>query len=126
MTTYRLDLVTRTPLSLNHRQHWAARSRAVRLLSDEVIILARKAKIPHCDAIHVVLHYRPAVERRRDQDNLVATSKVCLDGLRRAKVIRDDTPAYVTQEFPVIEPVENGKLAALWLVVTDKSKDRIA
>jgi crossover junction endodeoxyribonuclease RusA len=63
------------------------------------------------------LHYRPATNRHRDVDSLVATSKPALDGCVDAGLIPRDTPEYVDHRMPVIHPYEKGKGAAIWLEV---------
>ena len=95
------------PLTLNGRQHWATKATAIREVRGTVATLARVLRIPACQRIHVELHYVPRDSRRRDQDNIVATLKPCIDGLVDAGVIPDDSPQYVTWVPPVIDPADH-------------------
>lgn len=92
------------PLTLNGRQHWATKARGVREVRGTVATLAKVLHIPACQRIHIELHYVPRDGRRRDQDNLVATLKPCIDGLVDAGIVPDDSPEYVTWVPPVIDP----------------------
>lgn len=92
------------PLSLNDRGHWSKHRQLKAEWRTEVAHLARAARIPRLSRIHVVLHAYPKINRRRDSDNLVATLKPCIDGLRDAGVIADDTPDQVTWSAPAIHP----------------------
>ena len=115
---WRLDLpYTRPPLNLNDRSHYMVRSRKVRQLRGDVCTIARALRIPPLGRIRVELHYRPRDNRRRDSDNCVATLKPCLDGLRDAGVIPDDTPGCVSWSEPRIHPAVKGTPGGLWLIV---------
>jgi len=107
------------PLTLNQRLHWADRAARAQALIDEVILRARTT-IPRVglpDRLFAQLHYAPRRAGRRDVDNLVGTSKPCIDGLVRAGVVLDDSPAYLEHRMPVIEAPTGGRRGALWLVV---------
>jgi hypothetical protein len=108
------------PLNLNDRHgHWAARHAAVKPVRKAAWALARQAKIPRCSKIRVELHYRPATRRDRDEDNLVATMKVLVDGIvGDAQVVPKDTGRHVERLMPVIHEVEDGRPGELWLSVT--------
>lgn len=101
--TLRLPWAT-PPLTLNGRMHWATKARVTAEVRAAVNVLARVARIPLLNHVHVRLHYVPRDGRRRDQDNIVATLKPCLDGLVDARVIPDDTPQHLTWSPPVIDP----------------------
>jgi crossover junction endodeoxyribonuclease RusA len=103
--TIRLPYST-PPLTLNGRQHWATKARAVKEVRSTTATLARVLRIPACERIHVTLHYIPRDGRRRDQDNIVATLKPCIDGLVDAGIVPDDSPDYVTWSPPVIDPCD--------------------
>lgn len=90
-------------LNLNHRTHWAVEARLKKQWRDTVHLMCRSAKIPPCGHILVALHYAPAMSRRRDPDNLVASLKPACDGIVDAGVIPDDTSEFVTRDMPVIE-----------------------
>ena len=117
MTTWTLRLpYTTPPLSLNQRLHHMAAARVKAALKDKTWALCVLAKIPACEHIRVTLHYVPRDNRRRDADNLVATSKVCLDAIVRAKVVPDDNPQYVDHRMPIIEKA-NPKDPHLWVEI---------
>jgi crossover junction endodeoxyribonuclease RusA len=115
------------PLSLNDRgQSRGAREKRSATIAEvrqAVCTMARAKGVPAMSAIHVRLHWRPAVKRRRDPDNLVATLKPCLDGLVDAGVVPDDTQEYVDWSRPMIHPPDKELGPALWLVIR---KDRKA
>lgn len=97
MRTWTLDLpLAGAPLSLNDRAHWSARSRGAKTIREAVGWLCREQRIPALASADVTLRVFPPDRRRRDEDNLVATLKPCLDGIVDAGVLTDDTPAYVS------------------------------
>ena len=110
------------PLSLNDRGQTrgarAAKSATTAEVRHAVKILAKGERIPACHAVHVQLHWRPKVNRRRDADNAVATLKPSLDGLVDAGVVPDDTGRYVDWSRPRIHPPDKTLGPAVWLVVT--------
>jgi crossover junction endodeoxyribonuclease RusA len=99
---------TKPPLSLNDRMHWARKAKLARELRRWTRVLADAHNIPRLTHARVELHYHPRDRRRRDADNLYATVKPCVDGLRDAGVIDDDDMAHVTHLQPVIEPATGG------------------
>ena len=107
--TWILELpYTKPPLSLNDRMHWAKRAKLARDLRGWTALAAVAKRVPHLDHVAVELHYHPRDRRRRDADNLYATVKPCVDGLRDAGVIDDDDTTRVTHLQPVIEPATGG------------------
>lgn len=93
--TWRVLLPSLTPVTLNdrlHRQQHAARMRDWRVAAGWC---ARADRVPALDRIYVELHATPPTRRRRDADNLAPCVKACIDGLRDAGVIPDDTPDHV-------------------------------
>lgn len=115
-----LALPWRTPpLSLNDRLHWAAKARLSRTVRASVCLLAKTGSLPSYNvSVVVTLHYRQKVRRPIDADNLYATVKPCLDGLRDAGVLRDDTTAHVTPLIEVHEAIP-GEPGALWLTIAN-------
>ena len=94
--TWTIELPAGMPLvSLNHREHWAARNRKARGLKDAAIALARQAKIPPLERIRVTVLFDPPDRRKRDHDNLWPVAKHLTDGLVIAGVVPNDTPEYV-------------------------------
>lgn len=111
------------PLSLNDRGQTVgarrAKSAKAAMIRADVNTLAKAAGIPPQDSIHVRLHYRPKTAAKRDADNLVATLKPAIDGLRDAKVIPDDDPSHLDWSAPRIHaPSLPDRKPALWLVIT--------
>jgi crossover junction endodeoxyribonuclease RusA len=120
-TTWHLPLpFTKPPLSLNDRGHWAAKARTTKAVRNAVAVVARSKKMPACERIAVELHYQQKVARPIDGDNLMATVKPCVDGLRDAGVVPDDDHTRVVHHNPVVHAPEPGQRHGLvWLVVRD-------
>lgn len=102
-----LHLPFQTQLSLNDRDHWNVKAKKVKTWREAAMVLAKAARIPACSRIRIELHYVPAQERRRDQDNLVACLKPLADGLVDAGVVPDDTERFVERVFPIIHPAQH-------------------
>lgn len=117
MAEIELPLIAgKPPLTLNQRLHWREKARRTGIVRGTVFVRAKAAKLGSHDHITVRLHFAPGDTRRRDQDNLVATLKPCLDGLVDAQVIPDDTPEYVAWYSPEIHPGPGQR--RMWLEVT--------
>lgn len=106
------------PLSLNDRQHWAAKATIAREIKQTVTLLARGRLKPIEGRANVCLHWRPDVKRRRDLDNVFATLKPILDACVSAGVLRDDSAELVTPSVR-IHPVVKGQPAAMWLEISE-------
>lgn len=116
MQTWTIPLTyTRPPLTLNQRMHWSHRARVSKQIHAEIASHVTLAAIPRLDRPTVTLHYIPRDKRRRDADNIVPTSKACVDGLRVCGVLDEDTPDHVDHRMPVIEPPLNGSAGSLIL-----------
>jgi crossover junction endodeoxyribonuclease RusA len=113
---------TAPPASANDRDHWRVKAKKVADIRFEaryaVVTQAPdlgKILTPH---IRVGLVYVPRDARRRDPDNLVVPLfKALVDGLVDVGIVPDDTPEYVTREFPVILPPDGDP--RLELVITE-------
>lgn len=116
------------PLSLNDRGHWAAKANAVARVKAITRNAVMAAEIPHLDHVHVEMHYRPASNRFRDIDNLVATLKPVIDALHTRDtsekapvpfepIVDGDDPRFVTWSRPVLHAWVKGQPPALWLVL---------
>lgn len=112
-TTHTLWLpYARPPLTANQRLHWAAKARIVADVRRTAMLLARAAKLPRgVEHVTIELHYTPRDRRRRDPSNLMPTQKALLDGLTAGTqrhpgygLVPDDTPDYVTETIPIIDP----------------------
>lgn len=86
------------PLSQNDRLHWAARMRIKDQLESDTIQMARFVKLPKgLLRVAVELHYRPGTHRkRRDEDNLASTLKVCCDAMVKYGLCPDDSHEFLT------------------------------
>lgn len=96
------------PLTLNQRIHWREKNRRTQEIKTQVawqIIQHMKThKLQTQDHITTQLHYHPGDNRTRDPDNLIATSKPAVDGLKLGLLIPDDNPRHCTQLMPHIHP----------------------
>lgn len=140
LRSWRLELpYVKPPLSLNDRRPRMVIWRDQHNLRNQVRYLARAAKIPRLDRIDVALHYEPTDRRTRDQDNLVATLKPAIDGLRDygpryrdarmveaawVGIVADDSPEHVTWPRPIIHAARprgagERQHGRLWLVITE-------
>lgn len=118
--TWRIQLPwTRPPHSMNDREHWRKKARRVKASRETAAWLLRSAHIPPLGHVRIELHYAPRDARRRDEDNYVATLKVCADALQDAGIVPDDTPTWVTKVMPVIHPPTGTGAGACWLVITE-------
>lgn len=120
--TWTLHLPQTVPLSLNQRLHWALKARETSGLRNAAATLCRAKPVPPLEFCTFQLTYQPGTNRRRDVDSLVPTSKACLDGLRDAGVVLDDSPDYVNHLMPRIAPVVRHS-PALWFTITDGHPD---
>lgn len=116
---WRIDLPFATPLSLNDRMHWRAKAKHTKAWRGVARDLAKREQIPLLDLFTVVLHYQPRDNRRRDVDNLIATLKPVVDGLRDAHVAVDDDTTHYRLSEPVIHLARKGEPGRLWLIVID-------
>lgn len=75
--------------------HWAQRARIVKLWREAAWALAKAEKLPEFATaeIDVYPHQRGGV--LADTDAFAPVTKACLDGLRDANVLADDTGEYV-------------------------------
>jgi crossover junction endodeoxyribonuclease RusA len=125
---WRIDLPFaggKPPLSLNDRLHWAAHAARVEKIKAITRNAVREAGVPQLGHVHVVLHYRPAINRFRDIDNFIATQKVAVDALhqpdersRWEPIVAGDDARYVSWSPPVLHPAIKGIPAATWLILT--------
>lgn len=76
------------------RMHFHARSDYGIVWKDATFVLAKEAKIPALNAMHIVV--RPVVKRRPFPDVAACASsvKACIDGLVDAGVVPDDDPMH--------------------------------
>lgn len=110
----------RPPLSLNDRDHWAVKARKTKAARAETAIAAALARTPSLDAAAVTIVWRVPNNRERDNDNLVATLKPAIDGLRDAGVLASDSWRHVTRISARID-APNGP-AAMWLELEEATQ----
>lgn len=84
-------------LSLNDRGHWAARYRRSEALKKAAWALALQQRIPRLERVSVVAEYQPGDLRRRDPDNISASAKAAIDGLRAAGCLPEDDSRHVAE-----------------------------
>lgn len=113
-----LDLPDQPYPTPNRNDHWAKKAEMARGWRHDTALLAREARIPRCDKVHVTLQFWPPDRRRRDADNLLLVLKHCIDGLRTAQVVEDDDPTHVTFAMPVIHSPRDDR-QAMWLLTVE-------
>lgn len=113
-----IDLVKgKPPLNANDRMHWRQKAALTKAVRETTAWRVKAEGCPPAAHLTVRLHYAPGDRRkRRDPANLCATSKPAIDGLVDAGLVPDDTPEWVTELMPVIEPGPQPR--RLWLEVT--------
>lgn len=118
MTEHVIDLPwSKPPLNMNDRRNRWEHARVVKSVRAAGAWLSRGAGLGSYERVRIQLHYRPATRRGRDNENLVATQKPLIDGLRDASVIRDDTDEFVERVMPEIHAPIKGEPGRMWLVV---------
>lgn len=101
--TWTLELPAGLPLlSLNGREHWAARHRKAQALKKAAWAVALQAKIPRLERVSVVAEYQPPDLRHRDGDNIAPSAKAAVDGLVAAGILPGDDKRYVTGTYCTI------------------------
>lgn len=111
------------PLRDNDRPHWAAKARTVKELRRDAWVLARAEKLPKgLGRVRIVLHWRPAIVRRRDPLSAAPTLKPLVDGLVDYGLVVDDDIEHVELRC-VVEPV--GRPGRVWLTITDISDETL-
>lgn len=119
---------TAPPLSLNDSAPASkgavyARAAKKREVQEAVKLLARNVKMPTgCAYVVAQLNYRPADNRRRDTDNLIASGKHIFDALAGGSkkipglgIVADDVPRMMGKPEPIIWPAKSGTKGCIWL-----------
>lgn len=114
-----LELPFTKQLSLNDRTNRHVKAKLNAEWREAVAWLCTAQKIPACGRIKVELYYAPRFNRRRDQDNLVATLKPVVDGIVDAGVVPDDTQQFVERVWPIILKPTGAKHGAFWLTIEE-------
>jgi crossover junction endodeoxyribonuclease RusA len=93
--TFRLELdhLPDSKLSPNARLHYMLLYKAKREAKEEAYVIAKKVGVPDkpYHRVHITITYVSKDKRRRDMDNLLASTKPTIDGIVAAKVIEDDS-----------------------------------
>lgn len=111
------------PLNANQRLHRMAEYRLQAQVKGDTIRMALMERLPTgLSRVQIVLHYRPASRRKRDTDNLSATLKPAIDGLKTYGLIPDDNSEHVLSTC-VIDPVEPGQPGQLYLHIIDLTEE---
>ena len=98
-------------LSLNDRLHFGERHRRTQDLKRAACVMALSKKIPRLERVSVVVEYQPRDRRHRDADNIAASAKALIDGLRAGKILPEDDSRHVTEVTCRIgEPYPLGRL----------------
>lgn len=124
MSRWTVTLDGLPPMTLNQRQHWAARARDVKAWRQRTAWECKAAQVPRLDRCEVVLRGAPPTNRRRDRHNLVPSLKAAVDGLVDAGVIPDDTPEHLVADRVEILPAHRAEGWTGWcwrLDITDAS-----
>lgn len=118
----------RPPLSLNDRGNRYKLARIRNEVMHTVHTYAIAQKLPRgLDRVGIVLHWRVTDKRRRDEDNLAATVKACVDGLTGGSrnhpgfgLTVDDDWMHVTSGYAI--ELDRTQPPAVWLTITDLSE----
>jgi hypothetical protein len=83
----------------NARLHRMARYRVTRAIRETTVVMARAAHLaPITVPVKILAIQHPAPGARTiDSENIAPLVKAMIDGLRNAGVLRNDSPAYVTE-----------------------------
>lgn len=95
------------PLSPNTRQHWSVKAKYVKLTRLDTAWWVRSVMRfrPQWEKVKVAYVFHPPDKRRRDLDNLIASTKAISDGIADAIGI-DDSRFIPT--YSMAEPVKGG------------------
>lgn len=84
-------------LNANHRKHWAAKARDVRLWRDAACIHTRRVTRHSFGdrQVHITAWCHMKTARKFDAGNYAPTAKACVDGMRDAGLLVEDDNAHV-------------------------------
>jgi len=80
-------------LSPNARLHHMMLYKAKREAKEEAFVIAKRQGVPvkPYHRVHITITYVSKDKRRRDMDNLMASTKAYIDGIVAANVLEDDS-----------------------------------
>jgi|GEM_PF-2342302 len=104
--------------------HWAKRARETTSWQDATIWSVRDAMGSSTLAgdmrpVLVEVEFVYHTKRTRDRDNLVASLKPVIDGLVKARIVRDDGPAWMPEPPRVTETYDRERTAGIYVKVTE-------
>lgn len=111
MKSWHIDLAYPRPpkgLSANDRVHWRTRNRSTQTVRRDVQLAVAQLGIPPMERMEVSLTWHVPDRRKRDPDNIFPLLKVVCDALGSdrgisARLVKDDSPEYMTKRHPRIE-----------------------
>lgn len=119
---------SKPPLSMNDaspasRGAVYGRAAAKREIQETLHLLGRGLRMPEGKRYLLVqMNYRVPDRRRRDTDNVTASSKPLMDALAGGSkripglgIVEDDTPYFMGKPEPILWPPEWGKQGKLWV-----------
>lgn len=119
---------SKPPLSMNDaspasRGAVYGRAAAKREIQETLHLLGRGLRMPEGKRYLLVqMNYRVPDRRRRDTDNVTASSKPLMDALAGGSkripglgIVEDDTPYFMGKPEPILWPPERGKQGKLWV-----------
>ena len=119
---------SKPPLSMNDaspasRGAVYGRAAAKREIQETLHLLGRGLRMPEGKRYLLVqMNYRVPDSRRRDTDNVTASSKPLMDALAGGSkritglgIVEDDTPYFMGKPEPILWPPERGKQGKLWV-----------
>ena len=119
---------SKPPLSMNDaspasRGAVYGRAAAKREIQETLHLLGRGLRMPEGKRYLLVqMNYRVPDRRRRDTDNVTASSKPLMDALAGGSkripglgIVKDDTPYFMGKPEPILWPPERGKQGKLWV-----------
>lgn len=119
---------SKPPLSMNDaspasRGAVYGRAAAKREIQETLHLLGRGLRMPEGKRYLLVqMNYRVLDRRRRDTDNVTASSKPLMDALAGGSkripglgIVEDDTPYFMGKPEPILWPPERGRQGKLWV-----------
>lgn len=95
-------------LNPNNKRHWATEYKARKKQKNDAFFLAKSQPIPALqDSYQIEITFYPPDNRRRDEDNAIASLKGAIDGIALAWGV-DDSKFRYTQKWA--EKVKGGKI----------------
>jgi crossover junction endodeoxyribonuclease RusA len=94
-------------LSPNARTHFHAKARVAKNYREGAFWTAFDCIAPESGPVHLTIEFRPPDKRKRDLDNMLASTKAGLDGIADALKINDERFELTIRRG---EPVKSGRV----------------